>query len=72
MPAVAHEEIRRRRQAAGLTRERLAVAIGRSFPSVVSYESGHIQPPVAVLVRIAAELGCTVDDLLDHPARGAA
>jgi len=41
------------RSAAGLTREQVAVAVGRSFASIAGYERGRILPPADVLARMA-------------------
>lgn len=51
------------RENAGVSRERLAVAIGRSYSAVVQYESGALTPPTRVLAHIADTLGVPVDDL---------
>ncbi len=47
------------RVAAGLSRETVAVRLGKSFSSVVGYERGATSPPVPVLVQLA--------DLYDVP-----
>ena len=56
--------IRRARESAGLTREQLAVAIGKTFDSVSSYEMGRSTPHVATLRAIARACGTTAADLL--------
>jgi len=69
------QRLRQERTAAGISIERLALAIDRSAYSVQEYERGRVRPPVNVLSRIASVLGCTVDALLDDEdaeLRGAA
>jgi transcriptional regulator with XRE-family HTH domain len=63
MFAFSPEELRRRRGAAGMSREELAFRVGRSFQSIGFYESGAVQPPVRILVRIAEVLGCEPGEL---------
>jgi transcriptional regulator with XRE-family HTH domain len=43
---------------AGLTVMPVAVAIDKSYPSVLAYERGVQQPPAVVLVRLAELYGC--------------
>lgn len=52
-------------EASGLSREQLAVAIGRTFDSVASYEWGRMNPPVATLRAIARALDTTASALLE-------
>ncbi len=54
------------RQQAGLSREQLAIDVGKSWTTIRAYELGAVTPPLAVLVRIAADLDVTVGDLLDE------
>jgi len=56
--------ITRAREAAGLSREQLAVAIGRSHASVTSYELERAEPRLKILRAIAHALGTTTADLL--------
>jgi transcriptional regulator with XRE-family HTH domain len=61
--------VREARDAAGMTREQLAVAIGRSFQTVRAYEWGVVSPPAAMLGRLASVLDVDVSDLFeDVPA----
>lgn len=60
--------VRKLREDRGLTREAFAVAIGRSFPSVVAYESGSQVPPTAVVERIATALEVPVGRLFEEGA----
>ena len=64
-PVALGPAIRRRREAEGLRREALGLAIGRTAQSVMLYELGQVTPPLWVLGRIAAQLGCSVSDLLE-------
>jgi transcriptional regulator with XRE-family HTH domain len=57
------QRVRARRKELGLTRERLAVASGVSFMSVVLWERGQRQPRPAQLAVLAKALRCSVDDL---------
>lgn len=50
---------------AGLTQCQLAAAVGIKQPSVASWESGKTVPKVQHLQRIAAALGCKVEELFD-------
>lgn len=54
--------LRARRQAAGLRREHVAIAIDRSVPSIAGYERSEVNPSVEALARIADLLGCRIDD----------
>ncbi len=54
------------RQAVGLSREQVAVDVGKSWATIRAYELGTATPPLAVLCRIAADLDVTVGDLLDE------
>lgn len=56
--------ITRAREAAGLSREQLATAIGRSHATVVSYELDRQDPLLRTLRAIARALGTTSADLL--------
>lgn len=64
MPRVNVEALVARREAAGISQAELArrAAISRAYLSMI--ESGARQCGLAVVMRIAAELDCLVDDLL--------
>jgi transcriptional regulator with XRE-family HTH domain len=63
--AVIGKNVRRRREAAGLSQENLAVLSGISTRIVSELERGTSQNPrVATLLALAGALGCGVDDLL--------
>jgi transcriptional regulator with XRE-family HTH domain len=56
------DELRQRRRAAGLTVERLALAIDRGYTSVTLYERGQVAPPTPVVAALAGVLGCHPGD----------
>lgn len=55
--------ITRARMAAGLTQAQLAEKIGVLPQQIGSWERGERNPKLDALRRIAAALGCTIDDL---------
>lgn len=57
--------VRDRREARGLTRERLAVTTGLDLGAVTAIEAGEADPPFTVLLRLARALDTTAADLLD-------
>jgi len=61
--AFSPQAVREHRARAGLTREQVAAQLGKSFNSIVLWESGGAVPGTAVLTRLAALLGCRVGDL---------
>ena len=62
--------LRRLRQAKGLTQERLAEALGVSIQSVSRWECGNTLPDVMLLPELARLYGVTVDDLYRADATG--
>jgi transcriptional regulator with XRE-family HTH domain len=62
--------IRQAREAAGLSRTKLAAAVDLSAQSMSAYEYGARTPTVGTLCAIAAETGVSVAELLgeDEPA----
>lgn len=54
--------LREAREAAGFRREATAVAIDRSYQTIVSYELGRIQPPPRVLAAMAGLYGVPVGE----------
>ena len=63
MTTFSPERLRAAREAAGLTPEQLATAVGRSSFATRWYEGGRIVPPTQVVGRLADALGCPVADL---------
>lgn len=67
-------QLRARREAAGLTREQLAVYAGTSARTVQRTEVGRTIPRLSTLIAIAAVLDCSAADLLQDngaPPQGA-
>lgn len=56
--------IKKMRKSKGMTQIELAKAANVSFISIHRYEAGERIPNVDIAGRIAAALGCTVDDLI--------
>lgn len=54
------------REAAGLSREWLAIKIDRTAETVQAYELGRARPSLEAAYRIATELGVSIPDLLDE------
>lgn len=50
-----------------MTQARLAANLGlKSQSTVAMWENGSRRPPSTMLPRLAAELGCTIDELYDR------
>jgi transcriptional regulator with XRE-family HTH domain len=58
--------LRQVREASGLRREHVAVAIGRGSETVAAYEAGRIDPPASVVASLADALGCDVAEFFDR------
>jgi len=65
-------KLRELREQAGLTREHVAIAIGRSAETVGLYERGKVMPPASLVAAMADELGCPAGDLFTRVALEAA
>jgi transcriptional regulator with XRE-family HTH domain len=63
MPAIDPAKLREARERAGLSREQVAIALGKSFHTIQAYEIRPIIPPGNVLVALAGLYGVTVEDL---------
>lgn len=61
--------IRARREAAGLTQTELGERAELSQGTVSALECGTIEIGLARARRLAAVLGCTIDELLSEPER---
>lgn len=61
----AREEFRRRREAAGKSRERVAVDLDVSVWTIANYETGRTAPRLDTLDRLAAAVGARPADLID-------
>jgi transcriptional regulator with XRE-family HTH domain len=62
MERFAHERLKERRVALGLSQTAVAFAIGRSFETYRLYEQGKYAPTAKVLPSLAAALRCRVED----------
>ena len=58
--------IRRIREERGLTQKALAEAAGVSAPFLYDLENGNRNAKPETWARIAAALGCTIDDLYER------
>ena len=58
------------RQAAGLTQEQLAEAVGVSRQTVAKWEYGETSPDLEHAAALADALGCTVDALVNFDSEG--
>jgi molybdate-binding protein/DNA-binding XRE family transcriptional regulator len=56
-------EVRRRRVSQGLSQEALAASVGLSRQALGAIEAGRQVPSTAVALRLAAALGCAVEEL---------
>lgn len=63
--------IRELRLARGMTQARLAANLGlKSQSTVAMWEKEDRRPPSTILPRLAAELGCTIDELYTQDPPG--
>jgi putative molybdopterin biosynthesis protein len=69
--ALLDNQVRSRRQAAGLNQQALATRCGLSRQAVSAIEAGHYIPNTAVALRLARVLNCTVEELFCLPADSA-
>ena len=60
--------IKERREALHMSQKDLAVKANVARVSIARYEAGERIPNVDIAARIAAALGCTVDELIDKEA----
>jgi transcriptional regulator with XRE-family HTH domain len=54
--------LRAAREAAGISRERLAYDVGRTHQCIVGYENGRLTPTIAALILLADTLGVEPGD----------
>lgn len=71
MPAINPASLRAAREAAGLSRELTSIRLGKSFHTLVAYESGQAVPPGNVLVAMASLYGVQVEALCAEAPAGA-
>lgn len=60
-----NENIRAARDRLGLSRAELAARVGVALSTISLYEQGRREPSLGILVKLAAALSCTTDELLD-------
>jgi molybdate-binding protein/DNA-binding XRE family transcriptional regulator len=65
--AALENEVRRKRQAAGLSQQALATRCGTTRQAINAIEAGHYAPSTRVALRLARVLGCTVEALFRLP-----
>jgi putative molybdopterin biosynthesis protein len=65
--AVLENDVRRKRQAAGLSQQALATRCGLTRQAINAIEAGHYAPSTTVALRLARELGCAVEALFRLP-----
>jgi len=63
LPAIDPARLRAAREDAGLSRELVAVELGKSYHTITAYETGQVGPPGHVLIALAARYGVTVESL---------
>jgi molybdate-binding protein/DNA-binding XRE family transcriptional regulator len=65
--AVLENDVRSKRQAAGLSQQALATRCGLTRQAINAIEAGHYAPSTSVALRLARVLGCTVEALFRLP-----
>lgn len=63
LDGTAGTQVRAQRRAVGLTQQDLAGRVGVSRQTIISMETGDYAPSVYLALRIAHELGVTVENL---------
>ena len=58
-------KLNQRREQMGLTQQQLARKTGVSRVSISRYESGQREPTLTIAAKLAAALGCTIEDLVE-------
>ncbi|MYB02012.1 helix-turn-helix transcriptional regulator [Candidatus Poribacteria bacterium] len=58
------ENLKRRREELGVSREELATDTGISYNSIYKYEKNISFPRISVMLKLAKSLKCTIDYLL--------
>jgi transcriptional regulator with XRE-family HTH domain len=58
------EKLKAARKAAGLSQAQLAEAICCKQKDISRWEAGQIEPGVLIVKKMAAALGCSMDDLV--------
>jgi DNA-binding XRE family transcriptional regulator len=60
--AFCGKRLRDVREAAGFSREQVAVAVRRSWNSIYQYERSEMRPSTQTQADLAAFFGCRIDD----------
>ncbi len=55
------------RQDCGLTQKQLSVMTGISQPNISDIENARVNPTIHTASKLAAALGCTIDELMSGP-----
>lgn len=58
--------LRRLREEAGISQQKLADAVGVSQPSIYKYENLNVEPDIGVLISLANYFGTSVDYVIGH------
>ena len=58
------ENLRKKREAKGMTLEDISKRVGISVQNVSSYESGYKVPSLRVIISLADIYRCTIDELV--------
>lgn len=62
-----HNDLRERRERAGLSQGALAAALGVSRQTVNSIETGRYDPSLPLAFAIARHFSCTIEEVFDAP-----
>jgi putative transcriptional regulator len=62
------ENLQSRRRAAGYSRRQLGDRIGKGQLTISAYEQNRYTPSTTAIARLAAVLGCRIDDLFSGEA----
>ena len=65
-PAEIGERIKTARKAAGLSQTELATRLDKTLRTIQKYESGEIEPSIAMINAIAKELNVSPADLIGY------
>lgn len=63
--------VRRLREARALTQRQLAELVGVPRPTLANIESGASNPTLGVMIKVAAGLGASIEELVAAPRAGA-
>lgn len=66
---VGTNAIKLHRERMGMSREKLATIIGKSYASIVAYEQGVRDPDSAIWIQLAELFDISIDELMCVPIR---